>query len=377
MAMALETLLDEVAAELGIDPIDLRRRNIAEPGSPMVDGETWADHGAGEVLDALEASPVWSERLAERMAEGEGVGVALGYWPGATNAAAAACRMSPDGSVQVITGVADMSGVGGGFQAIVAEVLGIDPDQVDIVYEDSDAAPTAPGSGGSTITYSVGRAIREAAEAAARKLLEAAALELEIAVEDLELVGGAVRPKGTPGRAIPLAKLVRANNRAGRAPIEAQASTDSPSLAPSVAGHVARVRVDLETGAVSVLGDHVVQDVGRVLNPALVAGQQHGAAAMGVGWATLEALVHDDDGQLQTGTFLDYAIARADDVRGLATTSVEVPAPDGPLGAKGIGEAPVIPAAAAVANAIAAATGLRLRELPMTRRRVWEALHGG
>jgi CO/xanthine dehydrogenase Mo-binding subunit len=118
----------------------------------------------------------------------------------------------------------------------------------------------------------------------------------------------------------------------------------------------------------------VVQDVGRVLNPALVAGQQHGAAAQGVGWATLEALVHGEDGELRSGTFLDYALPRAEDVRGLSTTSVEVPAPEGPLGAKGIGEAPVIPAAAAVANASAAATGLRLRDLPMTRRRVWEAL---
>jgi CO/xanthine dehydrogenase Mo-binding subunit len=135
-----------------------------------------------------------------------------------------------------------------------------------------------------------------------------------------------------------------------------------------------RVSVDRETGAVQVLADHVVQDVGRVLNAALVEGQQHGAAAQGVGWATLERLVHDGNGQLLSGTFLDYALPRAEDVGALATTSVEVPAPDGPLGAKGIGEAPVIAVAAAVANAVAAATGLRLRDLPMTRPLVWRAL---
>src|SRR5439155_4879983 len=137
----------------------------------------------------------------------------LAYWPGATNAAAAACRMSPDGSVQVTTGVVDMSGVAGGFQAIVADVLGLDPDLVEIVALDSSSAPTSPGSGGSTITYSAGRAIRKAAEATAQLLLDAAAIELEIAVDDLELVGGTVRPRGTPERAIPLAKLVRANAR--------------------------------------------------------------------------------------------------------------------------------------------------------------------
>ena len=374
-AMALETLLDELAVELDIDPIELRRRNLAAEGSPMVDGETWPVTGAAKVLDALASSPVWQGR--DNVGEGEGVGLALGYWPGATNAAAAACRMSPDGSVQVSTGIVDMSGVAGGFQAIVADVLGIQPELVQVVALDSSSAPASPGSGGSTITYSAGRAIRRAAEATARLLLEAAAIELEIAVDDLELADGAVRPRGTPERAIPLSKLVRANARAGRAPIEAHGLAENPAMAPSVAGHVARVRVDDDTGRVEVLDDHLVQDVGRVLNPALVAGQQHGGSAQAIGWATLEAMVHDENGQLQTGTFLDYAMPRAHDVGRLSTTAVEVPAPEGPLGAKGIGEAPVIPGPAAIANAIAAATGLRLRDLPMTQARVWRALRDG
>lgn len=373
MAFALETLIDEVARALDLDPIEIRRRNLAPEGSPTIDGEAWAVHGTAQVLDALEASPVWRDRASA--STGEGTGIALGYWPGATNPAAAVCRMSPDGSVQVLTGVADMSGVAGGFQAIVAETLGIEPDLVQIVTLDSDSAPSSPGSGGSTITYSAGRAIRKAAEDVGRRLLEAASIQLEIAVEDLELMDGTVRPRGTPERAIPIAKLVRASNRAGRAPIEGQGLAEDPSLAPSVSGHAIRVRVDRETGAVTVLADHVVQDVGRVLNAALVAGQQHGAAAQGIGWATLERLVHDSNGQLLSGTFLDYALPRAEDVGRLDTTSVEVPAPDGPLGAKGIGEAPVIAGAAAVANAIAAATGARLRELPMTRPRVWRALN--
>jgi CO/xanthine dehydrogenase Mo-binding subunit len=374
-AMALETLIDELAVELGLDPIELRRRNLARQGAPMVDGETWPVTGGAEVLDAMAASPVWQGR--SRRAEDEGVGAALGYWPGATNAAAAACRMSPDGSVQVMTGIVDMSGVTGGFQAMVAEALTIDPDDVQLVFLDSSSAPTSPGSGGSQITYAAGRAIRKAAEATARLLLEAAAIELEISIDDLELVDGTVRPRGTPDRAIPIAKLVRANARAGRPPIEAQGLTENPGIAPSVAGHIARVRVDRETGDIEVLEDHVVQDVGRVLNPALVAGQQQGGAAQAIGWATLEELRHDEHGQLQTGTFLDYALPRAGDVGELHTTSVEVPAPEGPLGAKGIGEAPVIAGPAAISNAVAAATGLRLRDLPMSRTRVWAALHDG
>jgi CO/xanthine dehydrogenase Mo-binding subunit len=373
MAFAIETLIDEVAEALDLDPIDLRRRNLAAAATPTVDGEAWVAHGAAEVLDALEATSTWQGRGDTD--DGEGVGVAVAYWPGATNSAAAACRMSPDGSVQIMTGVADMSGVAGGFQAIVADVFGIEPDLVQIQALDSAAAPASPGSGGSTITYSAGRAIRKAAEETAKRLLDAASLQLEIAVEDLELIDGTVRPRGTPERAIPIAKVVRGNARAGRAPIEGIAGTDEPSLAPSVCGHVARVRVDRATGAVTVVEDHVVQDVGRVLNPALVIGQQHGAAAQVVGWATLEALVHDAGGQLLTGSFMDYALPRVDDMGILATTEVEVPAPDGPLGAKGIGEAPVIAGAAAIANAVAAVTGARLRELPMTRPRVWRALN--
>lgn len=376
MAFALETLIDEVAGALGIDPIEIRRRNLIQAGAPMVDGDgTWPVHGGAEVLDALEASPVWRDRATA--ADGEGVGVALAYWPGATNAAAAACRVSPDGSVQVFTGVADMSGVAGGFQAIVADALGISADLVQIVTLDSDGAPASPGSGGSTITYSAGRAIHKAAEEVGQRLLEAAALQLEIAVEDLELVDGAVRPRGTPDKAIPIAKLVRANARAGRPPIEGQGRTAEPSMAPSVSGHAVRAHVDRDTGAVTIRSLQVVQDVGRVLNAALVDGQQHGAAAQVIGWATLERLVHDGNGQLLSGTFLDYALPRAEDIGRLHATSVEVPAPDGPLGAKGIGEAPVIAGAAAVANAVAAVTGVRLRDLPMSRPRVWRALNDG
>jgi CO/xanthine dehydrogenase Mo-binding subunit len=373
MAMALETLIDELAQALGIDPIELRRRNLIAGGAPMVDGDTWSAHGGAEVLDALAATPTWQARGS--VGPDEGVGVALGYWPGATNSAAAACRVSNDGSVQVMTGIADMSGVAGGFQAIVADALGIAPDTVQIQLVDTGSAPASPGSGGSTITYSAGRAIRKAAEAVGQRLLEAAALQLEISVDDLELVDGTVRPRGTPEKAIPIAKIVRANARAGREPIEAHGNSDRPAMAPSVSGHVARVRLDRETGTIEVLEDHVVQDVGRVLNAALVEGQQHGAAAQGIGWATLEQLVHDGNGQLQSGTFLDYALPRAEDVGRLDATSVEVPAPDGPLGARGIGEAPVIAGAAAIANAVAAATGVRLRDLPMHRQRVWRAFN--
>jgi CO/xanthine dehydrogenase Mo-binding subunit len=141
-----------------------------------------------------------------------------------------------------------------------------------------------------------------------------------------------------------------------------------------VAAHLSHVRVDRETGEVELLAHVIAQDVGRVLNPALVEGQMRGGATQGMGWALFEQLDHDEDGHLLTGSFLDYAIPVAERVPEIETLIVEVPAPDGPFGAKGIGEAPVVGAAAAIANAVAAAVGVRLRELPMTPSRVWQAL---
>ena len=137
------------------------------------------------------------------------------------------------------------------------------------------------------------------------------------------------------------------------------------------------MRVDRETGAVTLLRQVIAQDVGRVLNPALVEGQMLGGTAQGIGWALYEELAHDEFGQLRTGSFVDYAIPSMGAMPPVDLEIVEVPAPDGPFGAKGIGEAPVIAAAAAVANAIAAATGVRMRELPMTPGRVWAALNNG
>ena len=371
-AFALESLVDELASALGHDPLEMRRRNAARTAKPMVDGEPWPPIGLVEVLDLAAGLPSWNARAG--LPAGEGIGLAVGCWPGSKDPAAALCRIGPDGSVQVVTGVVDMSGTAGAFQAIVAEVLGVNPDMVQVVTADTGSAPQSPGSGGSTVTYSAGRAVRLAADDARRRLLRAASLELEIAEADLEIANGVVRPRGTPDRSIPIARLIRANDRAGRAPIEGHATSEHRSLAPSVAAFVAHARVDPETGTVTLLAFDAVQDVGRAINPALVTGQQHGGAAQAAGWALLEALRHDATGQLLTASFLDYALPRAADLPAFGTSFVEVPAADGPFGAKGIGEAAVVGGAAAIANAVAAASGVRPNELPITAPGLWRAM---
>ncbi|MBV8998478.1 MAG: xanthine dehydrogenase family protein molybdopterin-binding subunit [Solirubrobacterales bacterium] len=373
-AFAVESLLDELAERLDLDPLELRLRNVMVAGDRSVAGQEIPVFGARECLEAVGRHPLWARRGS--LPDGEGIGLAIAWWPGGYEPAAAVCRLESDGRITVVTGAADMTGVETSFAAIAAETFGVSPDRVRVVYADTASAPYAGMSGGSKITYTVGRAVEMAAREARERLLEVAADELEIAPEDLEIVDGAVQPVGVPAKAMALEDLAKKVLTFGSPypPVEGLGRV-SPSQAPQSAAHVSHVRVDPDTGAVTVLGHVVAQDVGRALNPALVSGQMHGGAAQGLGWALFEEIAYDADGQPAAGSFVEYAMPTAGGVPAIDTEIVEVPAPDGPFGAKGVGEAPVIGVAGAVANAIAAATGgVRMRRLPMTPERVWLAL---
>jgi CO/xanthine dehydrogenase Mo-binding subunit len=374
-AFALESLLDQLATELGLDPIELRLRNAVEEGDIGVSGNPYPLIGAREVLQRIKEHPLWAERGS--LPENEGVGFAAGHWPGGLEPAAAVCRVNSDGTMTIVTSAADMSGVNTGFAVIAAAAFGLSPEDVRVVTADTSFGPYAGGSGGSKVTYTVGAAVLRAAESARQKVLAAASQELEIAPDDLEVVDGEVRAVGAPDRSITVRELAQKALRFGGRyePIEGHGGSAQTSGAPSVAAHISHVRVDPETGEVKLLRHVVAQDVGRALNPALVEGQMRGGAAQGMGWALFEQLDHDEDGRLLTGSFLEYALPTAEHVPEIETLIVEVPVPDGPFGAKGIGEAPVVGAPAAVANAVAAATGKRLYQLPMTPPRVWRALH--
>ncbi|HEX6869329.1 MAG TPA: xanthine dehydrogenase family protein molybdopterin-binding subunit [Candidatus Limnocylindrales bacterium] len=373
---ALEQVLDELAGRLGLDPIELRRRNAVAADDEMADGTTWGGIGLDECLARLADHPTWRGRAA--LPAGEGVGLAVGSWPGSRQPASAICRLEADGRITAVTGVVDISGTTTGFAAIVAEGLGLSADDVSVISADTASAPRSPVSGGSVITYSSGRALVRATAVLRQKILAYAAQVLEIDVSDLELVDGAVQPRGTPDRALTLAEIGRKLDGFGGEfePLEGHAGSVPPNLAPLTSAHLVHVRVDPDSGEVTVLGYVIAQDAGRAINPAEIEGQLHGGATQGLGWALREAMVYDEAGQLLTGTFLDYALPIAPDIPSFETIIVEVPSADGPYGARGIGEGPVCGAAAAVANAIAAATGVRFRTLPMTAPRVWRGIHG-
>jgi CO/xanthine dehydrogenase Mo-binding subunit len=376
-AFAVESLVDRLASELGLDPIELRLKNVLVAGDAGFDGQAIKSFGARECLERVQAHPLWQRR--GELPDGEGIGVALGFWPGGLEPAAAICKLDADGKLTVVSAAADMSGIENAFIAIAAETFGLAEDSVRVVTGDTSSAPYGGVSGGSKVTYTYGRAIERAAAEARERLLNVAASELEIAPEDLELVDGEVRPLGAPGRAVKVADLAAKTYVFGspHEPIEGYGGVAQVSRAPGSAAHLSHVRVDRETGGVRVLAHVIAQDVGKALNPALVEGQMHGGTAQGIGWALLEELAHDENGQLRGGSFAEYALPSTDQVPPIETLIVEVPAPDGPFGAKGIGEPPVCGVPGAIANAIAAATGARMEELPMSPLRVWAALNNG
>jgi CO/xanthine dehydrogenase Mo-binding subunit len=375
-AFAVETLLDELAAELGIDPLELRLKNALREGDRGMDGNPMPVFGARECLERAREHPLWTERNS--LGADEGVGLAIGWWPGGLEPAAASCRLDHDGALTIVTAAVDMSGTETAFQTIAAATFGIPVEKVRVVYGDTSGTAYAGVSGGSKVTYTVGRAVELAVEQARERLLKVASAEMEIGPEDLEIVDGTVQPVGAPSRAMTIEELARKVLTFGsrHEPVEGYGSVAQTTRAPGCAVHVSHVRVDRETGNVTPLRHLIAQDVGRALNPSIVEGQMLGGTVQGLGWALHEQLAYDEWGQLRTGTFVEYPLPSAELVPPVDFEIVEVPAPDGPFGAKGIGEPPVVAVAAAVANAIAAATGVRMRALPMTPERVWRALQG-
>lgn len=372
-SFAIESQMDELADRLGLDPLDFRLQNAIVEGDLWPDGNPWPRVGFKECLEALRAHPLWQNR--HTLGPNEGVGVGAGGWPGGKGPAAAACRMDPGGMLTIHVGAVDLTGQTTTFALIAAEAFGIDPSRVRVVTGDTQSAPHSPGSGGSQITYTVGKAVLEAAREARRQALAIVAQELEAHVEDLEVVDGKVRVKGVPDKEIPLER-VAALSTSRYEPIYAHGASAQQIIAPGFAAHLAKVRVDPDTGEVTVLDYVAAQDVGHALNPPAVIGQIAGGAVQGLGFALFEEMIHDEDGQLLTGSLMDYALPKAPQVPPIEVILIEVPTADGPFGARIVGEPPIIPGPATVANAVKAATGKRITAVPLTPPRVLAALEG-
>jgi CO/xanthine dehydrogenase Mo-binding subunit len=376
---ALDSQMEEIARGLDLDPVEFRLRHLIQEGDPMANGQPWQSNGAREVLTRLAEHPFWKTRAEWAASNGHGrrgTGLALGGWIPGLQPTGATVRLNPDGSLGVLTGQVDIAGTNIALAQIAASAYGVDIDQVRITTGDTDSAPVTGLSAGSKTIYTVGAAVLGAAEDARRQTLEIAAGELEASVHDLEIEDGRVAVRGVPSRFITLAQIGKKGNLyMSKVPPVLGVSHPAFSIqAPAFAAELARIEVDPETGELTLHGFVVAQDAGRAINPLGVEGQMQGGAVQSLGFALTEQLQFDESGRLTNPSLLDYRKLTAADVPPIETIIVEVPAPAGPFGARGVGEPPIVPAPAAIANAVRDATGVRITEAPLTPERIAMAL---
>jgi len=380
---AIESHMEQIARDLNLDSVEFRMRHLIAPGDPMVNGQPWQSNGARQVLARLAEHPHWKTRK-QWIAEGKngkkrGVGLALGGWLGGLQPTGATVRLNPDGTLAVLTGQVDIAGTNISLAQIAASAYGVDTDLVRITTGDTDVAPLTGLSAGSKTIYTVGAAVLQAAEDARRQTFEIAAAELEASVHDLELADGKITVRGMPDKGITLATIGKKGNlyMSKTPPVLGKANPAFTQQAPGFAAQLARLEVDPDTGDVTIRDFVIVQDVGKAINPLGVEGQMQGGAVQSLGIALTEGLMFDDSGRLTNPSLLDYRKLTAADLPNLETIIVEVPAPAGPFGARGVGEPPIIPAPAAIANAVHDAVGARITQLPLNPERIALAVADG
>jgi carbon-monoxide dehydrogenase large subunit len=394
---AIERVIDLAARELGIDPIALRRRNLIPASAmPFKTGLVFT-YDSGDFARGMDVALAradhagFEKRRAEARTHGRlrGLGVAnaievAGGPYTALNPDTTEIRVNPDGSVTVLTGSTSMGqGNETAFAQIVSERLGVPPARIEVLWGDSDALGAGRGNGGSGALSVGGSAVVRATEKIVERGRRIAARLLEAAPEDIALRDGRFVVAGTD-KGLAFADVARAAYQPKQLPpgLEPGFSETAAFTPPAVTFpngcQVCEVEIDEDTGAVRIVRHTVVDDVGRMVNPMLVKGQIHGGVVQGLGQALFEDLVYDaETGQLLAGSFMDYAMPRAEDVPLFEVDSHEVPTRVNPLGAKGVGEAGTVGALPALANAVhdaLAPLGVRHLDMPFTPARVWRAI---
>ena len=388
----VERVIDAAAAELGIDRVALRKRNMVKPDAMPFRSAMNQLYDSGDferVLDAALEKIDWAGfegRRAASAARGKKRGIGMSYYLEATGGAPterAEIRFADDGFVDVYVGTQSTGqGHETAYVMLIADQLGIDGDKVRILQGDTDTIPTGGGTGGARSLYSEGQAILVTAATVIEKGKQAASETLEASVADIEFTGGRFSIVGTD-RGIDIVNLA-ATQRQRAARGEAATTLDAAEVAQIDSHtfpngcHMAEVEIDPDTGMVAVLRYLVCDDVGRAVNPMIVRGQVHGGVAQGFGQAVLEHTAYDKtSGQLLSGSLMDYALPRAADLPNIEVDLIEVPCGTNPLGVKGAGEAGAVGSPPAVINAIVDAlssAGVKSIDMPATSEKVWQAL---
>ncbi len=368
---AIEQCMDELALELGIDPIELRLRNAVVEGDHAPYGPAYQAIGLRETLQAAKNHPHYKAPLAEN----QGRGVACGFWFNAGLQSSAIVGLNSDGSAIVRTGNPDIGGSRVSMAIMAAEELGIPVERIRPTVGDTDSIGYGDLTGGSRVTYATGMAVIQAAQDVIEQLRARAAMIWDVDVEDVVWKDGAT--VGTNGASdkdpLSLAELAGQMADTG-GPIMGRASVNAATAGPAFATHLCDLEVDQETGRSKVVRYTTIQDAGRAIHPGYVEGQFQGGAAQGIGWALNEEYLWDEDGAVDNASFLDYRIPVASDLPMIDTVIVEVPSSGHPYGIRGVGEVPIVPPLATVANAMHDATGIRFDQLPLSPPRVLDAI---
>ncbi len=372
---ATESAMDDLARKLEMDPLTLREKNAAKNGTKTHYGPTLVNIGYMETLQAARST----EHYRTKLGKFQGRGVASGFWFNIGGESSAAVHVAEDGTVVAVSGNPDIGGSRASIGMMVAEVLGVKADVVRTVVGDTVSVGFTHVTGGSRVTFATGMAATQAAEKVVEQLKSRAAQIWDIPVEAVEWKDGQAVPAGSNAGAFDPLSIAAIALKSGRTggPISAEVSLNAQGAGPGFATHLCDVEVDPETGQVTILRYTAVQDVGKAIHPSYVEGQVQGGAAQGIGWALNEEYIYDKNGRMDNPGFLDYRCPVASDLPMVDAILVEVPNPRHPFGAKGVGEVPIVPPMAAVANAIRDAIGIRLHHLPMSPPKVLAALEQG
>lgn len=371
-AFAVESAVDDLARELGMDPIRLREVNAVRDGMKAAYGPTFRNIGYVETLEAIRDHEHYATPL---LGPNQGRGVAVGFWFNIGGESTAAVNIGEDGTATVITGNPDIGGSRASMAMMAAEVLGLPIEKVRPIVADTASIGFSMLTGGSRTTFATGMAVTQAAEKIVADCKRRAAQLWEVEIEQVDWIDGAAvcHDAAKNKDDLTLAALAAQAGRTG-GPIGAQVSLTAQGAGPGFGVHVCDVDVDPETGHVTILRYTAAQDVGRAIHPAYVEGQVQGGVAQGIGWALNEEYIFDGDGRMENAGFLDYRVPVASDLPMIDTVLVEVANPRHPFGAKGVGEVPIVPPLAAVANAVRAAIGTRMTDLPLSPPKIRAAI---